>query len=50
MPDQVAKRLKALGGMLGTTECLIRYQVPMLDPGAMRDTLHGLGEVIGLVA
>lgn len=49
-PDQVAKRLKALGGMLGTTECLIRYQVPMLDPGAMRDTLHGLGEVIGLVA
>lgn len=48
-PATVAAQLKTFQQGLGATECLIRYQLPMIDRGALKDTLHGLKDVIGLM-
>lgn len=48
-PQTVAERLKVFGQGLGTTECLIRYQLPLIDRGAQRAALEGLKDVIDLL-
>ena len=48
-PQTVADQLKDFATGLGTTECLIRYQLPHIEADALKATLHGLKDVIGLV-
>lgn len=48
-PQTVAAGLRQFASSLGTTECLIRYQLPLIERGAQQDALRGLKEVIGLM-
>ena len=45
-PDTVAAKLKEYGAALGTTEFLLRYQLPHVSHGAMKDCLRGLKDVM----
>ena len=49
-PQTVAAQLKTFKEGLGATECLIRYQLPMIPRGAQKEALQGLKDVIGLMA
>lgn len=48
-PQTVAAKLRAYGAALGTTEVLVRYQLPHVPRSALTDCLHGLKEVMGMV-
>jgi alkanesulfonate monooxygenase SsuD/methylene tetrahydromethanopterin reductase-like flavin-dependent oxidoreductase (luciferase family) len=45
----VAAELRRYATTLGATECLVRFQLPMVPRAAVRECLDGLREVIGLV-
>lgn len=46
-PETVAARFRELGEALGTTEVLVRYQLPHVPRAALTDCLHGLKDVMG---
>jgi alkanesulfonate monooxygenase SsuD/methylene tetrahydromethanopterin reductase-like flavin-dependent oxidoreductase (luciferase family) len=48
-PTTVAEKLARCRDELGATEALVRFQLPTVPRGAVRDCLHGLAEVIRLL-
>ena len=46
-PDTVAARFREFGRVLGTTEVLVRYQLPHVPRAALDDCLRGLKDVMG---
>jgi alkanesulfonate monooxygenase SsuD/methylene tetrahydromethanopterin reductase-like flavin-dependent oxidoreductase (luciferase family) len=46
-PETVAAKLGEYRRALGTTEVLVRYQLPHIPRGALRECLQGLKEVMG---
>lgn len=49
-PKTVAEELKRYQDVLGTTECLIRFQLPTVPGPAIRECLHGFREVIRMLS
>jgi alkanesulfonate monooxygenase SsuD/methylene tetrahydromethanopterin reductase-like flavin-dependent oxidoreductase (luciferase family) len=49
-PATVAARLRDFGEALGTTEVLVRYQLPYVPRSALTACLRGLKDVMGMVA
>jgi len=48
-PETVAAEFRRFGEALGATEVLVRYQLPKISRGAVRDSLHGFHEVLRLL-
>ncbi|MEO7403532.1 MAG: LLM class flavin-dependent oxidoreductase [Burkholderiales bacterium] len=48
--ETVAAQLRRYRDELGATEALVRFQLPTVSRGAVRDCLHGLRDVIQLLA
>jgi len=48
-PQTVANELASYKSALGATECLVRFQLPGVPAGAVRECLQGFREVIKLV-
>jgi alkanesulfonate monooxygenase SsuD/methylene tetrahydromethanopterin reductase-like flavin-dependent oxidoreductase (luciferase family) len=48
-PETVAAELRRYEDELGATECLVRFQLPSVSRGAVREALEGLAEAIPLV-
>jgi alkanesulfonate monooxygenase SsuD/methylene tetrahydromethanopterin reductase-like flavin-dependent oxidoreductase (luciferase family) len=48
-PATVAAELEHYGRELGATECLVRFQLPHVPGGAIKECLSGFGEVMGIL-
>lgn len=48
-PRTVADELRRYESELGATECLVRYQLPTVPAGAIRDCLSGFRDVMALL-
>jgi alkanesulfonate monooxygenase SsuD/methylene tetrahydromethanopterin reductase-like flavin-dependent oxidoreductase (luciferase family) len=48
-PETVAAELRRYEQALGVTECLVRFQLPDVPAGAVREALEGFEDVIGLL-
>ncbi len=48
-PETVADRFREFGRVLGTTEVLVRYQLPHVPRGALTECLAGLKDVMGRI-
>jgi len=48
-PETVAEELRRYEDQLGVTECLVRFQLPGVAQGAIREALDGFRHVIGLL-
>ena len=48
-PKTVADELRIYESALGITEFLVRYQLPQVPPSAIRESLKGLHEVLGIL-